>query len=101
MAQDEEIESLLRREVIVACVRTDDAALAREASFAALRAGVRVLEVTLTTPGALSLIELLAKEKDAIPGAGTVLDPDDARRVQEAGGRFALSPVTDPAVIAA
>lgn len=96
-----EIEALLRQEVIVACVRTDDAELAQEACFAALRAGVRVLEVTLTTPGALRTIELLAKEKDAIPGAGTVLDPEDARRVQEAGGRFALSPITDPAVIAA
>ena len=28
---------------IVACVRTDDAAVAREAAFAALRGGVRVI----------------------------------------------------------
>ncbi len=101
MPEPDEIEAHLRREVIVACVRTDDAEVAEEASFAALRAGVRVLEVTLTTPGALRIIERLAKEPDAIPGAGTALDPEDVRRVQEAGGRFALSPVTDEAVIAA
>lgn len=95
------IESDLRREVIVACVRTDDASVARDACFAALRAGVRILEVTLTTPGALDLIATLAREKDAIPGAGTALDPEDIRRVHEAGGRFAMSPVTDEAVIAA
>ncbi|HZU98434.1 MAG TPA: bifunctional 4-hydroxy-2-oxoglutarate aldolase/2-dehydro-3-deoxy-phosphogluconate aldolase [Planctomycetota bacterium] len=96
------IQDALRREVIVACVRTDDAQLARDISFAALRGGVRVLEITLTTPGALETIELLASKGDgAIPGAGTVLEVDDVRRVQEAGGQFALSPVTDPDVIKA
>lgn len=98
---EEEIESLLREHRIVACVRTDDAATARDAAFAAVRGGVRVIEVTLTTPGALDLIEALAREPDAIPGAGTALEPADVRRIAEAGGRFALSPVTDAAVIAA
>jgi 2-dehydro-3-deoxyphosphogluconate aldolase/(4S)-4-hydroxy-2-oxoglutarate aldolase len=92
--------ALLRREIVVACVRADDAGLAREAAFAALRGGVRVLEVTLTTPGALDTIAALAREADAIPGAGTVLDPEDVRRVEEAGGRFGMSPIVDPAVIA-
>ncbi|MEZ0227580.1 MAG: bifunctional 4-hydroxy-2-oxoglutarate aldolase/2-dehydro-3-deoxy-phosphogluconate aldolase [Planctomycetota bacterium] len=96
-----DIEEDLRREVIVACVRTDDAEVALESALAALRGGVRVLEITLTTPGALRIIEALAKTEGAIPGAGTVLDPEDIRRVQKAGGRFAMSPVTDDAVIAA
>jgi 2-dehydro-3-deoxyphosphogluconate aldolase/(4S)-4-hydroxy-2-oxoglutarate aldolase len=101
MSAEAEIEEALRREVIVACVRTDDAALAKDISLAALKAGVRVIEVTLTTPGALGLIEALAKEEQAIPGAGTALEPEDIRRVVEAGGRFAMSPVTDEDVIAA
>jgi 2-dehydro-3-deoxyphosphogluconate aldolase / (4S)-4-hydroxy-2-oxoglutarate aldolase len=96
-----DIEEDFRREVIVACVRTDDAKVALEAALAALRGGVRVLEVTLTTPGALEIIETLARTDGAIPGAGTALEPADIRRVQEAGGRFAMSPVTDEAVIAA
>jgi 2-dehydro-3-deoxyphosphogluconate aldolase/(4S)-4-hydroxy-2-oxoglutarate aldolase len=93
-------EGVLRRERIVACVRTNDFGLAREISFAAVRAGVRVIEVTLTTPSALELIETLAREPDAIPGAGTLLEPEDVRRVKDAGGRFALSPVTNAEVIA-
>src|SRR4051812_40586506 len=95
-----DVEDLLRREIIVACVRASDAEIARKAAFAALRGGVRVLEITLTTPGALETIDALSREADAIPGAGTVLDPDDVRRVEEAGGRFAMSPIADPAVIA-
>ncbi len=93
-------EATLRKEIIVACVRADDPGVAREAALAALRGGIRVLEITMTTPGALDLIALLAKENDAFPGAGTVLDPLDVKRVVEAGGRFGMSPITDEAVIA-
>jgi 2-dehydro-3-deoxyphosphogluconate aldolase/(4S)-4-hydroxy-2-oxoglutarate aldolase len=90
-----------RSERIVACLRFSDAYVAREAAFAALRGGVRVLEVTLTTPGALQLIEELAKDEAAIPGAGTVLEVDDVWRVAQAGARFVMSPVTDEEVVAA
>jgi len=34
-----------------------------------------------------------------VSGAGTVLTPEDARRVADAGGRFAMSPVLDPEVV--
>jgi len=66
---------------------------------AAVRGGLRVLELTLTTPGALDAIEELAGEKDVIVGAGTVLDPREVEQVAARGGRFALSPVFEPAVI--
>ena len=66
---------------------------------AAIRGGLRVLELTLTTPGALDAIEELAAEKDVIVGAGTVLEPSDVEQVAARGGRFALSPVFEPAVI--
>ncbi|MBI3726383.1 2-dehydro-3-deoxyphosphogluconate aldolase, partial [bacterium] len=60
MTRAREVEDVLRRERVVACVRADDAGLARAAAFAALRGGARVLEITLTTPGALETIEALA-----------------------------------------
>jgi 2-dehydro-3-deoxyphosphogluconate aldolase/(4S)-4-hydroxy-2-oxoglutarate aldolase len=70
-----------------------------EACRAARAGGLRVLEITLTTPGALEAIRSLAAEGDAIVGAGTVLTVQDARAVADAGGRFAMSPVLDAAVV--
>ncbi len=60
---------------------------------ALLAGGVRVLEITMRTPAALPAIEAIAKAlPDAIVGAGTVLNADDARRAKEAGALFAVSP---------
>lgn len=60
---------------------------------ALLAGGVRVLEITMRTPAALPAIEAIVKAlPDAIVGAGTVLNADDARRAKEAGALFAVSP---------
>jgi 2-dehydro-3-deoxyphosphogluconate aldolase/(4S)-4-hydroxy-2-oxoglutarate aldolase len=70
-----------------------------EACRAAARGGLTLLEITLTTPGALEIIRELADEPGLTVGAGTVLEADDARAVADAGGRFAMSPVLDPEVV--
>jgi 2-dehydro-3-deoxyphosphogluconate aldolase/(4S)-4-hydroxy-2-oxoglutarate aldolase len=59
-----------------------------------------LLEITLTTPGALDAIATLSRDGNAVVGGGTVLTRDDARAVADAGGRFVLSPVFDPDVVA-
>ena len=60
---------------------------------ALLAGGVRVLEITLRTPAALPAIAAIARAlPDAIVGAGTVLNAEDARRAKEAGAVFAVSP---------
>ncbi|MCB1978608.1 MAG: bifunctional 4-hydroxy-2-oxoglutarate aldolase/2-dehydro-3-deoxy-phosphogluconate aldolase [Burkholderiaceae bacterium] len=60
---------------------------------ALLAGGVRVMEITLRTPAALPAIEAIAKAlPDAIVGAGTVLNAEDARRAKDAGALFAVSP---------
>ena len=62
-------------------------------AHALLAGGVRVLEITLRTSAALPAIEAIAKAlPQAIVGAGTVLNAEDARRAHEAGARFAVSP---------
>jgi 2-dehydro-3-deoxyphosphogluconate aldolase/(4S)-4-hydroxy-2-oxoglutarate aldolase len=69
----------------------------------ALRAGgVRAIEVTMTVPGALEAVERLAREGDPELwiGVGSVLDGETARRAVEAGARFVVSPVLEPAVVA-
>ncbi len=66
---------------------------------AAVRGGLRLIELTLTTPGALDAIAALAEDDRVVVGAGTVLTPHDAADVAAAGGRFAMSPVVDTEVI--
>jgi len=80
-------------------VRLPDAAGVVDACRAAARGGLRVLEITLTTPGALDVIRELAGQEDLVTGAGTVLTVEEARAVAEAGGVFAMSPVFVPEMV--
>jgi len=60
---------------------------------ALVEGGVRVLEVTLRTPVALSAIEAMAREvPGAIVGAGTIRSAADARAAKQAGAVFGVSP---------
>ena len=86
---------------VVAVIRLDDAAALRETCDALAAGGVRALEVTMTVPRAVALIEQLAASlpPDFAVGAGTVLDAETARQVILAGARFVVGPVFRPAVI--
>jgi 2-dehydro-3-deoxyphosphogluconate aldolase/(4S)-4-hydroxy-2-oxoglutarate aldolase len=86
---------------VVAVVRLNDAGVFREVSAALIEGGVRAIEVTMTVPRAVALIESLAVSGpgDLIVGAGTVLDAETARQVILAGARFVVGPVLRPAVI--
>jgi 2-dehydro-3-deoxyphosphogluconate aldolase/(4S)-4-hydroxy-2-oxoglutarate aldolase len=61
--------------------------------------GVDVVEVTLTTPGALDAIARLSSDAKCLVGAGTVLDEGSARDVVAAGARFVVSPTLERGVI--
>jgi len=84
----------------IAILRAGNRDTGREALRAAVRAGFRVLEVTMSTPGALDLVAELAADDHLLVGAGTVLTLDQARSAARAGARFLVSPVVDPDVIA-
>lgn len=65
--------------------------------------GVRALEFTLTSAGALDAVEAavgVAGDRAAV-GAGTVLHEEQVPAVAAAGARFVVSPHVSPAVIAA
>lgn len=65
------------------------------------RGGVRLVEVTMTTPDALRHFEMIASEfeNEVFAAAGTVLDATTAREAILAGARVIVSPSTDPDVI--
>jgi 2-dehydro-3-deoxyphosphogluconate aldolase/(4S)-4-hydroxy-2-oxoglutarate aldolase len=86
---------------VVAVIRLKDGKTLSAVVDALMAGGLRVLEVTMTVPGAVELIRELAP---ALPegfllGAGTVLDADTVDRVVDAGARFVVSPVFRRAVI--
>lgn len=57
-------------------------------------AGVRLMEVTLNTPGALEELRRCAGElpEGVFLGAGTILDLQDCKRAVEAGASFIVTP---------
>jgi 2-dehydro-3-deoxyphosphogluconate aldolase / (4S)-4-hydroxy-2-oxoglutarate aldolase len=63
--------------------------------------GVSILEITMTVPGAIKVIEKIAERsgKDVLLGAGTVLDPETARAVILAGAEFVVTPSLKVATI--
>jgi Entner-Doudoroff aldolase len=98
----ESIQSLGRGRVI-AILRGDFRESAEAVGDALVEGGLRALEVSLTSPDAVSVIARLSRhlEGRALVGAGTVRKPEDCRRVADAGARFAISPHTSARLIAA
>ena len=87
---------------LVPVVRADSADQAKRAVAAIMAGGVSVVEVTMTVPGAIGVIEQLAKAfgGEALIGAGTVLDPETANKCIQAGAQFIVSPALNEETIA-
>lgn len=64
--------------------------------------GIRAMEVTLNSPGAIASIARLAAafpSDDLLIGAGTVISEEGLREAHGAGARFVVMPHTDPALV--
>jgi 2-dehydro-3-deoxyphosphogluconate aldolase / (4S)-4-hydroxy-2-oxoglutarate aldolase len=94
------VAEFIARERLSAIIRTNDERVAREAIQAAVNGGFRILEFTLTTPGALALISEFRDKENLVIGAGTVLSVDQVHEAKAAGAQFVVSPVCDGDVIA-
>ena len=86
---------------VVAIVRFDRPEELVEVARAIRAGGVDVIEFTMTTPNALSIIAASAEEfgEEVLLGAGTVLDPETARAAILSGARYIISPTLNPRVI--
>ena len=95
------IAAAIERERVSAIVRSDDREVASRAMRAAVEGGFRMVEFTLTTPGATELISAFREDPSLLVGAGTVLTVAQVREAVSAGAQVLVSPVVDPTVIGA
>jgi 2-dehydro-3-deoxyphosphogluconate aldolase/(4S)-4-hydroxy-2-oxoglutarate aldolase len=92
----QELRAQVEQIGLVPVIRTSSAEDARFAVDEVSHAGIPLIEVTMTVPGAIDVIHDLAKKvPDVILGAGTVVDVDTARQCIEAGAQFISSPALD------
>jgi 2-dehydro-3-deoxyphosphogluconate aldolase/(4S)-4-hydroxy-2-oxoglutarate aldolase len=79
---------------VVPVVRASSSREALIAAEAVCQGGIPIVEITMTVPGAVEVIRELSKSSAAevLIGAGTVLDPETARRCLDAGAQFLVSP---------
>jgi 2-dehydro-3-deoxyphosphogluconate aldolase/(4S)-4-hydroxy-2-oxoglutarate aldolase len=98
-----DVMSELTRQRVVAIVREGDLETAAARVRALAAAGLRVIEISLVTPGALSAIQTLREDDsvDALIGVGTALTAQDVKAAAAAGAQFVVSPVVSRDVLRA
>lgn len=94
------IQDIIAAGRVMPVIVIDKASDAVALGNALLEGGIKTAEVTLRTPEALEAIEAMAKAcPDLLVGAGTVMSAENAARVRDAGGCFAVSPGATDALI--
>lgn len=83
---------------LIAVVRASSSTECRTIVNGLLAAGVAAIEITMTVPGALDVLNEFRDAPGHI-GMGTVLDEKTCRQAIEAGAQFIVSPVTDIGVL--
>ena len=89
-------------EQIIGVVREDSLEAAEAVAHAYARNGIRVIEITLTTPEAFGLMATLVERyaaNDITIAAGTVRSSNDAAQARRAGAQVLVSPHTNVRVI--
>ncbi len=82
---------------IVAVVRLSGDVDVVEVAKAIARGGIKIIELTLTTPNAYAIIKELSQNcsEDTLIGAGSVLDVDMARKAIDSGAKYIVSPISN------
>jgi 2-dehydro-3-deoxyphosphogluconate aldolase/(4S)-4-hydroxy-2-oxoglutarate aldolase len=96
----ENVRARIEQVGIIPAIRLSSAPDALFAAEAVSDSGIPIMEVTMTVPGAVGVIEeLVRSHDDLIVGAGTVLDIDIARDCVNAGATFLTSPGLDVEIV--
>ena len=94
----EEVLRKVKDAGVVAVVRGDSKEQGLKIVEAAVKGGIKVMELTMTVPNPVEFLKEVAeqyKDTDIIVGAGTVLDAETARACILAGAQFIVSPSLD------
>jgi 2-dehydro-3-deoxyphosphogluconate aldolase/(4S)-4-hydroxy-2-oxoglutarate aldolase len=92
--------SRIKTEKLVAIIRADSSDGLLDCARALAAGGLTSIELTMTTPGAIAMLEKAAAElPDFLFGLGTVLDAETARAGILAGAKFIVTPALRPEVI--
>jgi len=86
---------------LVSVIRVNSAERGLHAARALTGAGFKMIEVTMTVPGAFDVIKELATNaaEDVMIGAGTVMNAADARACIDNGAQFIVSPICELDII--
>jgi 2-dehydro-3-deoxyphosphogluconate aldolase / (4S)-4-hydroxy-2-oxoglutarate aldolase len=96
----QEVRARIESIGIIPAIRVSSTQDAQFAAEAIAGGGIPIVELTMTVPGAISLIpDLLRNNPGLIVGAGTVLDTETAGRCIDAGANFLTSPGFDLAIV--
>jgi len=96
----EQVRARIEEIGIIPAIRVSSSEDALFAAEAVSTAGIPIVEVTMTVPGAIDVIrELVRQDPRMIVGAGTVLYLETARRCIDAGAGFLTTPGLDPDIV--
>jgi 2-dehydro-3-deoxyphosphogluconate aldolase/(4S)-4-hydroxy-2-oxoglutarate aldolase len=96
----ETTEEIIERVGLIPVLRARTTAQAHAVVKAMIEGGVKVIEVTMTVPGAVDLLRELKEEYPGLLlGSGTVTTAEEAEATIAAGAEFVVSPSFHPAVI--
>jgi 2-dehydro-3-deoxyphosphogluconate aldolase/(4S)-4-hydroxy-2-oxoglutarate aldolase len=92
---------LIRKLGVVSIVRVSSTEDAPRAVEAIVAGGLNVVEITMTVPNALRVLERVAGQvgDKVLIGGGTILDPESCRAALLSGAEFIVTPSVDPKVI--
>lgn len=97
----EEVLQFIKILGIVPVLRADSAEEAVQIADAIIAGGINCLEVTMTVPNGISVIETLSVKygESVLIGAGTVLDVETGQKCIDAGAKFLVTPCLIPEII--
>lgn len=97
----QEILKTVFDEKVVAVVRVEDSEKLKKVINAIYEGGVKIIEITMTVPNAISMIEKMtvAFGDKILIGVGSVIDKQTAEEAIKAGANYVVSPATKKEVV--